>query len=316
LNFEVGLGSHYGQRYTPAERATQGQGWPRNSRGSIFATMSLAPTDRISSPQNPRIKQLLRLQQKAAERRELGLTLVEGLRELSIALEAGVAVAALYTCPELSGDIGLYGVQTLLAKVTLSTAPEWFEVTRPVFEKVAYREGSDGILAVLRTPHRSLADLHLPANPLILVLEAVEKPGNLGAVLRTADAAPVDAVLIGDPRTDLYNPNVIRASIGCVFTVPTVAVPMAAILAFLRKQNVCTYAAALTPEARAYTQYDFTKPTALVLGTEADGLTPATRQACDETIIIPMMGRIDSLNVSVAGAVLAFEAVRQRVAAG
>lgn len=269
-----------------------------------------APTDRLSSPQNPRIKQLLRLQQKATERRELGLTLVEGLRELTIAVEAGGAVAALYTCPELGGEAGKRAIQNLLAPQR--PAPEWFEVTRPVFEKVAYREGSDGILAVLRTPHRTLADLHLPANPLILVLEAVEKPGNLGAILRTADAAPVDAVLIGDPRTDLYNPNAIRASIGCVFTVPTVAAPMPAILEFLRAKAIRSYAAALTPTARPYSNYDFTKPTALVLGTEADGLTPATQQACDETIIIPMMGRIDSLNVSVAGAVLAFEAVRQR----
>jgi TrmH family RNA methyltransferase len=280
------------------------------SRGLIFAAMPFAPTDRLSSPQNPRIKQLLRLQQKAAERRELGLTLVEGLRELSIAREAGVAVATLFTCPELAAEGDAAALQKLLAGQP--DAPDWFEVTRPVFEKVAYREGSDGILAVLRTPHRHLADLRLPPNPLVLVLEAVEKPGNLGAILRTADAAPVDAVLIGDPRTDLYNPNAIRASIGCVFTVPTVAAPIADILAFLAGQGIRSYAAALTPQARAYTGCDFRGPTALVLGTEADGLTAATRQACDETIIIPMMGRIDSLNVSVAGAVLAFEAVRQR----
>jgi TrmH family RNA methyltransferase len=272
--------------------------------------MPVAPTDRLSSPQNPRIKQLLRLQQKAAERRELGLTLVEGLRELTIAVEAGVAVAALYTCPELAGDSGTLALQTLLE--AQATRPEWFEVTRPVFEKVAYREGSDGILAVLRTPARTLAGLQLPPNPLVIVLEAVEKPGNLGAVLRTADAAPVNAVLIGDPRTDLFNPNAIRASIGCVFTVPTVAAPIADILAFLKAQGIRSYAAALTPEAKDYTAYDFRGPTALVMGTEADGLTPETRQACDETIIIPMMGRIDSLNVSVATAVLTFEAVRQR----
>jgi TrmH family RNA methyltransferase len=272
--------------------------------------MPFAPSDRLSSPQNPRIKQLLRLQQKSAERRALGLTLVEGLRELTIALEAGVVVAAVYSCPELAGEQGLSSLQSLFT--ANKATPEWFEVTRPVFEKVAYREGSDGILAVLRTPARTLADLQLPANPLIIVLEAVEKPGNLGAVLRTADAAPVDAVLIGDPRTDLFNPNAIRASIGCVFTVPTVAAPVAGILAFLREKGVRTYAAALTPEARSYTECDFRGPTALVMGTEADGLTPQMREACDETIIIPMMGRIDSLNVSVATAVLTFEAVRQR----
>lgn len=275
--------------------------------------MSLAPADRLSSPQNPRIKQLLRLQQKAAERRALGLTLVEGLREVTIAVEAGVTVAAVYTCSELADEAGLTSLRQLFTGSTV--APEWFDVTRPVFEKVAYREGSDGVLAVLRTPARTLAELRLPPNPLVLVLEAVEKPGNLGAILRTADAAPVDAVLIGDPRTDLFNPNVIRASIGCVFTVPTVAAPVAAIVAFLREQRIRTFAAALTPAARPYTTGDFRGPTALVLGTEADGLTLYLRSACDETIIIPMRGRIDSLNVSVATAVLTFEAIRQRTSA-
>ncbi|AMJ64658.1 TrmH family RNA methyltransferase [Hymenobacter sp. PAMC 26628] len=272
--------------------------------------MPFAPLDRLSSPQNPRVKALARLQQKAAERRAQGLTLVEGLRELTIAVGAGVAVAALYTCPELAGAATAEALQTLFAAEI--GRPEWLELTRSVFEKLAYREGSDGVLAVLHTPARTLATLRLPPNPLVLVLEAVEKPGNLGAILRTADAAPVDAVLIGDARTDLFNPNAIRASIGCVFTVPLVAAPMADILAFLKEKGVRTYAAALTPRAHAYTACDFRGPTALVLGTEADGLTPATQAACDDTIIIPMMGRIDSLNVSVAGAVLAFEAVRQR----
>ena len=294
-----------GVPYAPAAPRVE----PRRA-ARIFAAMPFTPSDRLSSPQNPRIKQLLRLQQKSAARRALGLTLVEGLRELTIAVEAGVPVATVYTCPELAGETGISALWKLFSMV--SPAPEYVEVTRSVFEKVAYREGSDGLLAVLRTPARTLPDLRLPPNPLLLVLEAVEKPGNLGAILRTADAAPVDAVLIGDPRTDLFNPNVIRASIGCVFTVPTVAAPMADILAFLKGQGIRTFAAALAPEARSYTEYDFRGPTALVLGTEADGLTPQVRAACDETVIIPMMGRIDSLNVSVAGAVLAFEAVRQR----
>ena len=272
--------------------------------------MPFAPLDCLSSPQNPRVKALARLQQKAAERRAQGLTLVEGLRELTIAVGAGVAVAALYTCPELAGTATARALQTLFAAE--AGRPEWLELTRSVFEKLAYREGSDGVLAVLKTPARTLASLRLPPNPLVLVLEAVEKPGNLGAILRTADAAPVDAVLIGDARTDLFNPNAIRASIGCVFTVPLVAAPLADILVFLKEQGVRTYAAALTLRAHAYTECDFRGPTALVLGTEADGLTPTAQAACDDTIIIPMMGRIDSLNVSVAGAVLAFEAVRQR----
>lgn len=144
------------------------------------------------------------------------------------------------------------------------------------------------------------------------MLEAVEKPGNLGAILRTADAAPAHAVLVGDPRTDLYNPNVIRASLGGIFTVPTVAAPMPEILAFLKEKGIRTFAAALADNAKDYTATSFSGPTALVLGTEADGLTPATREACDETVIIPMRGVLDSLNVSVAAAVLTFEAVRQR----
>ena len=272
--------------------------------------MPLLPTDRLTSPQNPRVKALLRLQQKPAERRAQGLTLVEGLRELIVAAEAEVVIAALYTCPELATAAAYPALQALLA--AQPQAPEWLELAPPVFEKIAYREGSDGVLGVLHTPTQALADLRLPPNPLLLVLEAVEKPGNLGAILRTADAAPVDAVLVGDPRTDLFNPNVIRASIGCVFSVPVVAAPMADILAFLRQHGIRSYATALTPQARPYTEFDFCPPTALVLGTEADGLTPATQAACDATVIIPMRGRIDSLNVSVVGAVLAFEAVRQR----
>ena len=236
------------------------------------------------------------------------MLLLEGHRELTIAAGAGLPVSTVFYCPELSADAALRELQQLLP----ATGTEWVEVARVAFERVAYREGSDGILALAPAPRHTLADLKLPENPLILVLEAVEKPGNLGAILRTADAAPVDAVIIGDPRTDLYNPNVIRASIGCVFTVPVVAAPVAEVLAFLKSRQITTYAAALTPGAQPYMAHDFRGPTALVLGTEADGLTPQFREACDHTIIIPMRGHIDSLNVSVAAAVLTFEAVRQR----
>ena len=234
--------------------------------------------------------------------------LLEGYREIGIAVGAGLPIATIFFCPELVQEPALRELRQALP----APGTEWVEVARGAFERVAYREGSDGMLALAPAPQRTLADLNLPENPLILVLEAVEKPGNLGAILRTADAAPVDAVLIGDARTDLYNPNVIRASIGCVFTVPVVAAPVGEVLAFLRQKRVKTYAAALTPTAQPYTKHDFRGPTALVLGTEADGLTAALREACDETIIIPMRGHIDSLNVSVAAAVLTFEAVRQR----
>jgi TrmH family RNA methyltransferase len=268
--------------------------------------MPAAP-DAITSPQNPRIKNLLRLQQKSAERRQQNLTIIEGFRELTIARQAGVAVHSLFVCPELTSP----AQQEALAGM-LSRESEWFTVSRPVFEKVAYREGSDGILAFVRPPQHKLANLKLPAAPLLLVLEAVEKPGNLGAILRTADAAQADAVIVCDPRTDLYNPNAIRSSIGCIFTVPTVATTREELLAWCRQHGIRTYAAALTDNAIPYTTCDFRGPTALVMGTEADGLTPELRQACDQTIIIPMRGAIDSLNVSTATAILTFEAVRQR----
>jgi TrmH family RNA methyltransferase len=269
-----------------------------------------AQPDRITSLHNPRIKDVLRLQEKSAERRRQGLTLVEGYRELANARQAGWAVATLLVCEELAGEAI---ANELLEPARLVPRPyEYLPVSAAVFAKLAVRERSDGVLALLRTPSRTLADLQLPPNPLLIVLEAVEKPGNLGAILRTADAAPAHAVLVGDPRTDLYNPNVIRASLGGIFTVPTVAAPMPEVLAFLREKGIRTFAAALADDAKDYTAASFTSPTALVLGTEADGLTPATRQACDETVIIPMRGVLDSLNVSVAAAVLTFEAVRQR----
>ena len=275
----------------------------------MFAARSVPP-DRITSLHNPRIKDVLRLQEKSAERRRQGLTLVEGYRELTTAQAAGWAVATLLVCEELAGAAV---AQALLAPAPAGLRPyEYLPVSAAVFAKLAVRERSDGVLAVLRTPRPTLAGLALPPNPLLIVLEAVEKPGNLGAILRTADAAPAHAVLVGDPRTDLYNPNVIRASLGGIFTVPTVAAPMAEILAFLQGKGIRTFAAALAEGAKAYTATSLTGPTALVLGTEADGLTPATRAACDETIIIPMRGQLDSLNVSVAAAVLTFEAVRQR----
>ncbi|MBO3271587.1 TrmH family RNA methyltransferase [Hymenobacter defluvii] len=264
-------------------------------------------SDLITSPQNPRIKALLRLQQKSSERRQQGLTIVEGLRELTVARQAGVVVPTVFICPELAG-----AAQPPTLAAALDKSTEWVTVSKAVFERVAYREGSDGVLALVRPPHHSLADIHLPSNPLLLVLEAVEKPGNLGAILRTADAAQATAVIVCDPRTDLYNPNAIRSSIGCIFTVPTIATSRPELLAWCQKHGIRTYAAALTDAALPYTTRDFRGPTALVMGTEADGLTPELREACDETIIIPMRGAIDSLNVSTATAILTFEAVRQR----
>jgi RNA methyltransferase, TrmH family len=263
--------------------------------------------DAITSAQNPRIKRLLRLQQKAADRREENLTLVEGLRELAIAAQAGVEIVELYHCPALPNAASA----TDLAALRVPANRTW-ELAPIAFERVAYREGSDGIVALVRPPARRLADLQLPPNPLLLIAEAVEKPGNLGALLRTADAAAVDAVVVLDPRADVWSPNVIRASIGCAFTRPLVACGRDEGFEWLKARSIRTFAAALAARARPYTDADFRGPTALLLGTEADGLTPQTLARADETIIIPMRGLIDSLNVSVAAAILTFEAVRQR----
>ncbi|WP_084444300.1 TrmH family RNA methyltransferase [Hymenobacter roseosalivarius] len=264
------------------------------------------PPDPITSPQNPRIKNLLRLQQKPAERRQQHLTIIEGYRELTIAQQAGVEVTTLFVCPELADPVRQRELETLFA-----SQPEYFTVSKAVFEKVAYREGSDGILALARPPRRALTDLKLPPSPLLLILEAVEKPGNLGAVLRTADAARVDAVIVCDPRTDLYNPNVIRASIGCVFTNQVVAAPTAEVVAWLRRHGIRSYAT--TPAATAlYTNMDFRGPSAIVMGTEATGLSDEWLAAADAQIKIPMAGYIDSLNVSTCTAIMTFEAVRQR----
>ena len=264
-------------------------------------------TDLITSVQNPRVKRLLRLQQKAADRRLENLTLVEGLRELTIAAGAGVEIAELYYCPALPNA----APPAALAALGVPPGRTW-ALAPAAFERIAYRDGSDGVVALVRPPAVGLHDLRLPPAPLLLVVEAVEKPGNLGALLRTADAAAVDAVLVLDARADVWSPNVIRASIGCAFTRPLVAVGRAEGFRWLRACGIRTFAAALTPKARPYTDADFRGPTALLLGTEADGLTPEALALTDETIIIPMRGHIDSLNVSVAAAILTFEAVRQR----
>ncbi len=263
--------------------------------------------DLLTSAQNPRVKRLLRLQQKSADRRAEGLTVVEGLRELTIAAGAGVEIVELYHCAALPNA----APPAALAALGVPPARRW-ELAPAAFERIAYRDGSDGVIGLVRPPAGTLAGLRLRPNPLLLVVEAVEKPGNLGALLRTADAAAVDAVLVFDARADVWSPNVIRASIGCAFTRPLIACGHAEGAAWLKANGIRTFAAALTDRAQPYTEADFRGPTALLLGTEADGLTPAALAAADEVVIIPMRGLIDSLNVSVAAAVLTFEAVRQR----
>lgn len=250
----------------------------------------------ISSTQNPRIKQLLLLQQKSAERRKQGVFVVEGRRELKHCVEAGYEVVTHFVCPALYGD---------------DYPKDSITVTPAVYEKIAYRGTTEGVMAIIRSKSLLLDDLRLPANPLLMVLERVEKPGNLGAILRSADAAKVDAVIVCDPLTDLYNPNLIRSSIGAIFTVPTVACTSEECIRFLQANNIQILTAQLQ-DSNLYYDQDMRKGTAIVMGTEATGLTDQWREVATAHIRIPMLGRLDSLNVSVSAAILMFEAVRQR----
>lgn len=313
--------------------------------------------ERITSPQNPRLKRLLALRDRR-ERDELGLTLIEEARVVRRALAAGYPFAEVWSCPErlAARDPDLLpAIQAALAARGAAgsgvrdgsrdgvrdgghgdgtrrgkrgggtpnggalggAAPDasspvaFFEITPRLLEKAAYHERSDGVIVVAPQVRRTLADLRLPERPLLLVLEAVEKPGNLGAILRTADAAGVDAVLVCEAGTDLFNPNVLRASVGAFFTVPTVEADGAAVRAWLRERGIA--AVATTPAAdRLHTELDLTGPTALVLGAEDKGLSDAWLREADARARLPMLGAVDSLNVGVTAAIVAYEAVRQR----
>ena len=256
----------------------------------------------ISSVQNPRIKQLLTLQQKSSERRKTGLFVVEGQRELQHCIDAGLQIDTIFHCPDMAPNFQL---STFNFQLT--------PVSPYVYEKIAYRGSTEGIIAVVKTPKSSLTTLPLKGagGSLYVVLERVEKPGNLGAILRSADAAGVTAVIVCDPLTDLYNPNLIRSSIGAIFTIPTVACTSEECIAWLKQHGVQILTAQLQ-DSNLYYDTDMRRPTAIVMGTESTGLTPSWREAADAHIRIPMLGRLDSLNVSVSAAILMYEAVRQR----
>lgn len=260
----------------------------------------------ITSPRNPRIQELVSLRNRSARDRS-GQTRIEGFFEIDFALGAGAEPTALYYCPEL--------VRPEQAATLLPTARarfgDVFELSRPVFEKAAYREGADGWLATIRMPRARLHALRLPDNPLLLVCEAVEKPGNLGAMLRTADAVGVAAVIATNSVTDIGNPNVIRASKGTVFTVPCVETTTPEAIAWLQQRGLGIVVT--TPHTTTMmTAADLTGPTAIVMGAEDTGVTAAWLDAATTPVRIPMYGQIDSLNVSTAAAVLLYEAVRQR----
>ncbi len=260
--------------------------------------------EQITSLQNPRVKQIVQLS-KARERREQGLVVVEGAREIGLAVEAGYEPEVVYVCPEIYAKSEY---PELLNRIAPSRI---IAFTPAVFEKVAYREGSDGLIALIKPKEHRLDLLQLKENPFIIVLESVEKPGNLGAVLRTADAAKVDAVVICDPLTDLYNPNAIRSSVGCLFTVPIAVCSSKECLDWMKSLKIRSFAAELQA-SEWYHECDFKGPSAIIMGTEADGLTKFWLEKADKRIKIPMRGVIDSLNVSVSTAVITFEAMRQR----
>ena len=290
------------------------------------------PPELITSAQNPKVKRLLALQKDSSLRRESGLFVVEGQRELEHCMAAGVEPDTVFVCPDLygPGDTVPRNFALLIPPTSLRLrAPpvhaatgghgsgaqvsgyRIIEVSREVYDKVAYRGGTEGVIAEMKSRERRLEDLDLPRNPLIMVLEAVEKPGNLGAVLRSADAAGADAVIICDPLTDLYNPNLIRASIGAVFTVPVAVCTSEEAIAWLKSHGIRILTAQLQ-DSSLYYDCDMRCGTALVMGTESTGLTAQWREAADAHIRIPMLGELDSLNVSVSAAILLFEAVRQR----
>lgn len=258
----------------------------------------------ITSFQNPKAKHVAQLQEKSRERKKQGLFVVEGERELLLALEGGYAIHSLFTCLQLKPVSGL-----LLQKLNSNT--RMYDLGKSVFDKLAYRENSDGLIAIVEAKPNRLENVTLSENPFVIVLEAVEKPGNLGAIMRTADAAQVDVVVVCDPLCDVYNPNAIRSSVGCLFTTQLAVCSSEEVLAWLNKNGIVAYAAELQA-SKWYHKTDMSKACAVVMGTEADGLTDFWLKNAAARIKIPMRGKIDSLNVSVSTAVLTFEAMRQR----
>lgn len=256
----------------------------------------------ITSPQNPKIKNIIALE-KSRERTQQHVFVMEGMRELSLAAAAGYEMVTVFFCPEI---VPVEEVVAIVGDVQLL-----IPVDRSVFAKIAYRDSTEGITAVLKQKDHILDQIQLTKNPLVLILEGVEKPGNLGAILRTADAANIDAVILCDTKTDFYNPNVIRSSVGCLFTVQTASGSTEDVIKWLGDNGVQILVTDLQGSVPYY-ETNYCSPTAIVLGTESVGISDRWRDAANARIIIPMRGKIDSMNVSNAAAVITFEALRQR----
>lgn len=272
-------------------------------------------TETVTSAQNPKIKELLALQEKSRARREKRLFVVEGRRELGHCIDAGFTVKTLFVCRDICPENDLEELVSKIGKAGRTAGrqamPGLVEIPAALYGKIAYRGGTEGVIAEVEYRDRTLEELELGEKPLIAVLEGVEKPGNLGAVLRSADAAGADAVVICDPLTDLYNPNLIRASIGAVFSRQVAVASSTDTIGWLKDRGIRILTAQLQ-DSEPYYDCDMTCGTAIVMGTESTGLTDIWRKNADACIRIPMLGRLDSLNVSVSAAILLYEAVRQR----
>lgn len=262
----------------------------------------------ISSLKNDLVKEIIQLQDKSRSRKQKGLFVIEGAREIKLALEGGYQVKQLLFCEEI---ISLDKVEQL-SQLSSDPSPALLRISIKVYQKIAHRKTTEGIIAVVQSKNLLINNLELKKNSLLLIAEASEKPGNIGALLRTADAANLDAVIIANPKTDLFNPNIIRSSVGCVFTNQIAMGTTTEIINWLKKEKINIYTAALDERSSPYHKIDYTKPSAIVVGTEATGLSDQWLEAATQNIIIPMQGKIDSLNVSVSAAIVIFEAKRQR----
>jgi|WetSurMetagenome_2_1015567.scaffolds.fasta_scaffold02993_9 RNA methyltransferase, TrmH family len=257
----------------------------------------------INSADNPKIKNIIKLQ-KPAERRKQGVVLVEGYKEVIAALKSGLQLVEIFYCAIYGGENpSFFGIDKD-AKLIANVSEE-------VFKKITYRDDPDGYVAIFLVKNIALEEVKLRERPLVLVLEGMEKPGNFGAILRTADAAGVDAIIVNDPQLDIYHPNAIRASIGSIFDQQIVSASREETIAFLAARNITTYATSKRGEKDFY-DFDYSRGTAFVLGAEHSGLSEQWRESADEYIKIPMTGIVDSLNLSASAAILLFEAVRQR----
>ena len=253
----------------------------------------------ITSLQNPRIKHIVKLRDDKKQRLGDGLLLVEGYDEIELARAAGHNPQTILSAPEIA------------TRQLSDPNTEMLTVTRSVFEKISYRDNPDGWLGIFSIPHTSMDDLMLSDSPLVIVAESIEKPGNLGAILRTADAAQIDALLVCDARVDIWNPNVVRASRGTVFSVPVIECENSAALKWIRSQKLRVLSATPTAES-VYSDIDLREPIAIVVGTENEGLTDFWLENADMRVKIPMFGKVNSLNVSVSTALIVYEALRQR----